>query len=127
MSNGCIDSLQDGSRLLRLFIHGDVSQPIHDAKLKLERKMSITAQEQPSVSANMNSFNTEKTFFDRRQNTIGVPPGVERRQFSNTYCELSDDSRELATAIDRYKLMHRRRFITYDEMLAVIQSLGYHK
>ena len=30
-------------------------------------------------------------------------------------------------AIDSYKVMHRRRFITYDEMLAIVKSLGYHK
>ncbi len=35
--------------------------------------------------------------------------------------------RELALAIDQYKLRHHRRFITYDELLGVIQSLGYHK
>ena len=68
----------------------------------------------------------EQIFADRRFNA-GVPPGVERRQFSNHYGELSLETRELATAIDQYKLIHRRRFITYDEMLAVIKSLGYHK
>ena len=65
-------------------------------------------------------------FVDRRQN-MGMPPGVERRQFSNHYGDLSPETQELATAIDQYKLMHRRRFITYDEMLAVIKSLGYRK
>jgi hypothetical protein len=30
-------------------------------------------------------------------------------------------------AIDQYKLQHHRRFITYEEMLAVIKGLGYHK
>ena len=30
-------------------------------------------------------------------------------------------------AIDQYKLLHRRRFITYEEMLSVFQSLGYEK
>ena len=34
---------------------------------------------------------------------------------------------ELALAIDRYKLAHRRRFITYEEMLSVVKSLGYSK
>ena len=34
---------------------------------------------------------------------------------------------ELGRAIDEYKLRHRRRFITYEETLAVIQSLGYHR
>ena len=33
----------------------------------------------------------------------------------------------LAVAIDEYKLVHRRRFITYEEMLCVVKSLGYHK
>ena len=34
---------------------------------------------------------------------------------------------ELAQAIDQYKLRHRRRFITFEEMLAVVKSLGYHR
>jgi len=68
----------------------------------------------------------ERAFVDRRQ-MQGTPPGVERRQFANNYGDLSEESRELATAIDQYKLLHRRRFITYDEMLAVVKSLGYRK
>ena len=79
---------------------------------------------QPAINNQVTS--SQQTFVDRRQNA-GLPPGVERRQFSNTYGELSVESRELAVAIDQYKLMHRRRFITYDEMLAVIKTLGYHK
>ncbi|MCL2117315.1 MAG: hypothetical protein FWH27_02695 [Planctomycetaceae bacterium] len=74
----------------------------------------------------MNPPAHEQPFIDRRQN-VGKPPGVERRQFSNNYSDLSSESQELAVAIDQYKLMHRRRFITYDEMLAVIKTLGYHK
>ncbi len=58
----------------------------------------------------------------------GAPPaGVERRQFSNCYDGLSPDAQQLAEAIDQYKLQNRRRFITYEEMLSVIKSLGYHK
>jgi len=57
----------------------------------------------------------------------GPPAGVERRQFSNCYDGLSPDAQQLAEAIDQYKLMNRRRFITYEEMLSVIKSLGYHK
>jgi hypothetical protein len=53
--------------------------------------------------------------------------GRERRQFSNSYEELSPDARELAVAIDNYKLQHRRRFITFEEMLHVMKLLGYHK
>ena len=54
-------------------------------------------------------------------------PGVERRQFSNSYEDLSPSVRELALAIDEYKLRHRRRFITYQEMLEIVEALGYHK
>lgn len=69
-----------------------------------------------------------KAFDDRRH--YGMPktsPLVERRQFSNSYDSLSPEARELATAIDEYKIRHRRRFITYEEMMAVIESLGYAK
>ncbi len=65
-------------------------------------------------------------FVDRRNytNPAGAPHR-ERRQFTNSHEELSPEARDLAQAIDSYKLMHRRRFITYEEMLAVIKSLGY--
>lgn len=65
-------------------------------------------------------------FLDRRDyGAQAGAPGQERRQFTNSYEELSPDARELAQAIDAYKLMHRRRFITYEEMLGVVKSLGY--
>ena len=51
----------------------------------------------------------------------------ERRQFANSYDELSSDAAELARAIDGYKVQHRRRFVTFEEMLGVIKSLGYSK
>ena len=67
-------------------------------------------------------------FVDRRnQAVLPLAPGNERRQFTNSYAELSPEARQLATAIDRYKLLHRRRIINYEEMLAVIKSLGYQK
>lgn len=67
-------------------------------------------------------------FVERRVNQPGDGfAGRERRQFSNSYEELSPDARELATAIDNYKLQHRRRFITFEEMLYVMKMLGYHK
>jgi hypothetical protein len=69
-----------------------------------------------------------RPFTDRRSYDGGpVSPTVERRQFSNSHAELSPPARDLANAIDEYKLRHRRRFITYDEMLGVIESLGYRK
>ncbi len=67
-------------------------------------------------------------FVDRRTGGgTSAAPGVERRQFSNSHDDLSAPARELALAIDEYKLLHRRRFITYEEMLAVIEDLGYRR
>ncbi len=67
-------------------------------------------------------------FPDRRQSEQGPgTPVVERRQFGNSHQELSPEARELGQAIDQYKLIHRRRFITYEEMLSVIRSLGYRR
>ncbi len=67
-------------------------------------------------------------FIDRREKTTPSSAGSrERRQFADGHDELSPEAGELAGAIDEYKLHHRRRFITYEEMLSVIKSLGYHK
>jgi hypothetical protein len=67
-------------------------------------------------------------FIDRR-NSIpsGAAPIGERRQFANSHEGLSPAAAELAGAIDQYKLLHRRRFITYEEMLSVVLGLGYRK
>jgi hypothetical protein len=71
---------------------------------------------------------TLDSFVDRRSYETGQGvPVRERRQFSNSHDGLSTAARELAVAIDEYKLRHRRRFITFEEMLSVIQTLGYHK
>ena len=68
------------------------------------------------------------TFFDRRSPAaVERMPICERRQFGNSHEGLSPDATELAQAIDHYKMRHRRRFITFEEMLAVIKSLGYHR
>ncbi|MCM2371996.1 hypothetical protein [Aporhodopirellula aestuarii] len=53
--------------------------------------------------------------------------GVERRQFGSSHSGLSAEGRDLASAIDAYKLKHHRRYITCDEMLVVLRSLGYEK
>lgn len=67
-------------------------------------------------------------FVDRRSFVGDTDaPQRERRQFANNHDGLSPDAAELATAIDEYKLRHRRRFITYEEMLHVMKSLGYSK
>jgi hypothetical protein len=82
----------------------------------------------PKESYRMSASATiaHESFVDRRGvNPSGMGPLFERRQFANTYDELSPDAAELARAIDGYKVQHRRRFITFEEMLAVIKSLGY--
>ena len=66
-------------------------------------------------------------FVDRRQTSSPGASGAERRQFGNTHYGLSPAARELAEAIDSYKLQHRRRYVTYEEMLQVITKLGYVK
>jgi hypothetical protein len=68
----------------------------------------------------------DTTFVERRSasRSTGVP-GAERRQFSNSHTELSPEARELAQAVDSYKLRHRRRFISFEEILAIVRELGY--
>jgi hypothetical protein len=66
------------------------------------------------------------SFVDRRQAPSTTDaPARERRQFANSYEELSPAAAELARAIDTYKLTHRRRFINFEEMLGIVKSLGY--
>ncbi len=68
------------------------------------------------------------TFADRRVADDGRPAGgPERRQFRDTHDLADPEAQELAEAIDQYKLLHRRRFITYEELHNVIKTLGYHK
>ena len=67
-------------------------------------------------------------FADRRSpDPSDRSPMRERRQFANSHEDLSPEAAELAKAIDEYKLFHRRRFITFEEMLSILGSLGYHK
>ncbi|MEM0924673.1 MAG: hypothetical protein AAGJ83_01415 [Planctomycetota bacterium] len=66
------------------------------------------------------------SFVDRRVGNADGSGG-ERRQFGSSHHGLSEAGRELALAIDRYKLQHHRRYITCDEMLLVIEGLGYQK
>lgn len=63
---------------------------------------------------------------DRRASR-GDGQSIERRQFADAHSDLSPEARDLATAIDSYKRIHRRRFITHEEMIGVIKSLGYSK
>ena len=77
----------------------------------------------------MSTLATEpESFLDRRTNSFpGNEPVFERRQFANSYDDLSPEAAELARAVDGYKLQHRRRFVTFEELLGVIKSLGYQR
>ena len=70
-----------------------------------------------------------RPFVDRRnyEQPSEGHSGLERRQFTNSHDGLSEEGRELALAVDQYKLMHRRRFITYEEVLGIVKELGYVK
>lgn len=69
----------------------------------------------------------KQTAFVERRSAQDGPPGVERRQFADQRSDQRPEVRELADAVDQYKLRHRRRFVTFDELYNVITSLGYHK
>jgi hypothetical protein len=66
-------------------------------------------------------------FVDRRQSSGSRSDGSERRQFINARQLGRPEVQELAEAVDQYKLRHRRRFITFEELFDVMASLGYHK
>lgn len=67
------------------------------------------------------------TFTDRRQGGSGRKEGGERRQFVDSRQTFRPEVIELAEAVDQYKLRHRRRFITFEELFDVMAELGYHK
>ena len=71
--------------------------------------------------------NAAGVFVDRRRSQSGDRDRPERRQFGSSHAGLSDAGRELALAIDQYKIQHHRRYLTCDEMLLVLERLGYVK
>jgi hypothetical protein len=67
-------------------------------------------------------------FVERRQRDVGAATSQsERRQFRDGNRSSRPEVAELANAVDDYKLAHRRRFITFEELFDVVASLGYHK
>jgi len=60
--------------------------------------------------------------FEERRTSGGVATSgrVERRQFRDGKRSANPNVAELADAVDQYKLQHRRRFITYEELYAVL-------
>lgn len=79
----------------------------------------------PLSSFDNTATQNETGFDDRRKSASGNSPTGERRQFSPSYDNLSDDAKELGEAVDQYKLLNRRRYIDYEELLGVVESLGY--
>jgi hypothetical protein len=114
---------------------GDGEQPpVYSPRPRLPRPEGAVDQpaserERPSAeSGGMRSSSGSQDFPDRRfgAGASNLPPS-ERRQFHSNYEKLSPAARDLALAIDRYKIQHHRRFIDHEEMLQVILSLGYTK
>ena len=69
--------------------------------------------------------NGPRAFVDRRRAESTDPNRPERRQFGSSHTGLSDAGRELALAIDQYKIENHRRYLTCDEILQVLKKLGY--
>ena len=92
---------------------------------------------QPNVSSNhahpvsTSNFvvgpSDSESFVDRRSAEGQSEARGERRQFGSSHAGLTEDGIELATAIDHYKVQNHRRYLTCDEMLSVMRSLGYSK
>ena len=70
---------------------------------------------------------TDPGFVDRRRSDSSAANTAERRQFRDGQRHSRPDVAELANAVDDYKISHCRRFITFEELLDVMLSLGYHK
>jgi hypothetical protein len=82
---------------------------------------------QPFLGPNANVLAGNNEFVDRRNATTTNQQQSERRQFGSSHSDLSPAGRELAVAIDEYKIEHHRRYLTCDEMISVITRLGYQK
>jgi len=82
----------------------------------------------PSKDATQADSPRTQEFEDRRNALVRRDtPGLERRQFSDNHDSLSTDAAELGRAVDQYKLQNRRRYVSYEELLAIVKSLGYSK
>lgn len=70
---------------------------------------------------------TSPDFVERRSQSPDGGSGFERRQFRDGNRSDRPEVAEFADAVDDYKIRHRRRFITFEELYDVMASLGYHK
>jgi hypothetical protein len=84
---------------------------------------------QPGENASLDlALESPVPFVDRRNTGVQRrAAGIERRQFTNSYDDLSPAAAEIGRAIDEYKLAHHRRFVTYEELLTIIVQLGYQR
>ena len=73
----------------------------------------------------MNS--TQSLGFVERRGPRAEREGSERRQFAESRDALDPDVRDLAEAIDAFKIARHRRYVTLAEVLEVVKGLGYHK
>lgn len=69
----------------------------------------------------------ETGFVNRRRGEDLGGNRTERRQFRDGQRHSRPEVAELANAVDDYKITHCRRFITFEELIDVMLSLGYHK
>lgn len=112
----------------------ELASPIFKFRETLSaRKMSseLPSSTQPNTAQTGGQPTSDQApvqFSDRRNAEVGrKTPGLERRQFSDSHDNLSADAAELGRAIDQYKLVNRRRYASYEELLSIILSLGYSK
>ena len=52
---------------------------------------------------------------------------AERRTPTATLEKTQRDAQEFAEALEKFRLVHRRRAVSYEEALSVLKSLGYRK
>jgi len=79
------------------------------------------------MSQHIDQSAVEMRFQNRRISEQDRKAGQERRQFRDGNRSDRPEVAELADAVDNYKLKNFRRFITFEELFDVMQSLGYHK
>jgi hypothetical protein len=67
------------------------------------------------------------TLLERHPENDDRKSPTKHRQFADGYAGLSPAAAELGRAIDQYKLENHRKYLSHEEMLTLIQQLGYSK
>ena len=101
-----------------------IETPVASESPSADQFVRSTAIGSPAVFGAASVDAAAAQFPDRRRGEADAP-GVERRQFAASRSSENPEANALAEAIDQYKLENRRRFVTIDELLGVIKSLGY--